>query len=136
MTLTTIGLTTRRVNASPPDHLVAGLDANSPINSPATHEGQAETEANGETDMAAAPQWKIYRDGEYVAACKHPEDAAALVAMSGGVVKLGHSVIVWCEGSEEFEAGDSYDRAASIMQQRAHDHNVSQYERVYGKGAA
>ena len=86
--------------------------------------------------MAAAPQWKVYRDGEYVAACKYPEDAAALVALSGGIVKLGHSLIVWREGSEEIEAGDSYDRAASIMQQRAHDHNVAQYESVYGKGSA
>ena len=69
--------------------------------------------------MAATPKWKIYRDGEYVAACKYAEDAAALVAMSGGVVKRGHSLIVWREGHEEFEAGESYDRAAEIMNMRA-----------------
>lgn len=65
--------------------------------------------------MAASPQFKVYRDGEYVAACKYAEDAAMLVAGATGVVKHGHRLVVWREGSEEFGAGASYDEAAAIM---------------------
>ncbi|HET7413417.1 MAG TPA: hypothetical protein VFJ18_12235 [Pararhizobium sp.] len=79
--------------------------------------------------MAATPQWKVYRAGEYVAACKYAEDAACLVSMSGGVVKHGHNLIVWREGSEEFSAGESYDRAARIMKSRRYE----RYESVHGK---
>lgn len=68
--------------------------------------------------MASSPQWKVYRDGEYVAACKYAEDAAALVSNFGGVVKHGHKLVVWTEGAEEFIAGESYDGAAEVMLQR------------------
>lgn len=67
--------------------------------------------------MAAAPEWKVYRNGEYIAACKHAEDAAILVSAAGGDVRHGHRTadIVWREGAEEFSAAESYDGAASIM---------------------
>lgn len=69
--------------------------------------------------MSGTPKWKVYLDGEYVAACKHAEDAAAIVAMSNsGVVKYDHKTVVWNEGSEEFSACDSYDRAAQVMHER------------------
>ena len=68
--------------------------------------------------MAASPKWKVYRQGEYVAACKYAEDAAALVAVSGGIVKHDHNLVVWREGSEGFSAGESYDRAAGRMHAR------------------
>lgn len=83
--------------------------------------------------MAATPQWKVYRAGEYVAACKYAEDAACLVSMAGGVVKHGHSLIVWREGSEEFSAGESYDRAAQIMESRRYESYRVAYESVHGK---
>lgn len=83
--------------------------------------------------MAASPQWKIYREGEYVGCCKYAEDAAALVSVSGGVVKHGHSLIVWREGHEEFSAGESYDRAAEIMQKRRYASYAEAYKRAYGK---
>lgn len=66
--------------------------------------------------MAASPQFKVYRDGEYVAACKYAEDAAAVIAATGsGEVRHGHRVVVWREGREGFPAGDSFDRAAQVM---------------------
>lgn len=68
--------------------------------------------------MAATPVWKVYRDGEYVAACKYAEDAAALVSNFGGVVKHEHKLVVWTEGAEEFVAGESYDGAAAVMHKR------------------
>lgn len=83
--------------------------------------------------MAATPEWKVYRDGQYVAACKHAEDAAVLVAASGGVVKHGHSVVVWQEGKEEFGAGDSYDRAAYVMERRRYAHFAEAYKKAHGK---
>lgn len=70
----------------------------------------------------ATPQWKIYRDGEYIGCCKHAEDAAALVSVAGGTVKLGHKLVVWAEGSEEFLAGESYDRAGDLMREREAAH--------------
>lgn len=70
--------------------------------------------------MAAAPVFKVYRNGEYIGCCKHPEDAAALVGMSGGEVRYGHSRkwTLWTDGSEDGCAGDSYDDAAKTMLSR------------------
>lgn len=67
------------------------------------------------------PVWKVYRDHEYRAAVKYPEDAAALVAAlgDGTVLRHGHGRIVWREGSEEFPAGESYDRFADVVTARA-----------------
>lgn len=75
--------------------------------------------------MAASPKWKVYRNGEYVASCAYAEDAAALVALgwSGGIVKYGHSRVVWTEGKELFPAGESYDRAAQVMHERVENHH-------------
>ena len=65
--------------------------------------------------MAASPDFKVYRDGEYVASCKYAEDAAALVA-NGGSVKWQHRRTIWNDTEENREiAADSYDLAASIM---------------------
>ena len=69
--------------------------------------------------MAQTPQFKVYRNGEYIAACRYGEDAAALVALTGdGTVRYGHRLVVWTEGQESFPAGESYDGAAAIMEQR------------------
>jgi len=70
--------------------------------------------------MASTPRFKVYFDGEYVAACKYAEDAAVLcAARSGGQVKLGHRRILWDEGNEATNAADSYDVAAETMLARA-----------------
>lgn len=69
--------------------------------------------------MASSPKWKVYRNGEYIGSTKYAEDAAALVAMSGGEVRYGHSKIVWREGQEQHSAGESYDGAANLMRVRA-----------------
>lgn len=68
--------------------------------------------------MAGTPSWKVYRDGEYVAACKFAEDAACLVSCFGGEVRYDHKLLVWTEGAEAFSAGESYDRAAAVMHER------------------
>jgi hypothetical protein len=75
--------------------------------------------------MASTPQWKCYLSGEYMAATKHPEDAAILMAAwgSSGEVRRDHTLVVWREGREEISAGESADVAAQIMIRR-HDEHV------------
>lgn len=85
--------------------------------------------------MAASPKWKVYRDGKYIGCVKHAEDAAALVSLSGGMVKLGHGLVVWREGAEEFSAGESYDGAAQIMHDRETEANRKGYDAIHGAGA-
>ena len=65
-----------------------------------------------EIDMAASPGFKVYTTAnEYVAACKHIEDAAAIVALrgDGATIRYNHRHIVWREGNEEQPAAESYD---------------------------
>ena len=76
--------------------------------------------------MSAAPRFKVYNpDGEYVAACKFAEDAAAIVAAygDGATIRYGHRKVVFREGSEGASAGDSYDASydavAAIVYSRA-----------------
>lgn len=69
--------------------------------------------------MAATPRWKVYnRDGEYIAACKYPEDAAVLVAVQGdgATIRLGHRVVVFEQGADG-DAGESYDQVAALCHQ-------------------
>ena len=71
--------------------------------------------------MAATPEFKVYTaDGEYIAACKHIEDAAAVVALynEGATIRWMHSKIVWKEGAENFPASESYDEVARIVTER------------------
>ena len=71
--------------------------------------------------MAATPQYKIYSpSGEYVAACKHPSDAGAIVNLygDGATIRLGHKRIVWTEGQEAQPAGNSYDFVADTIWER------------------
>lgn len=73
--------------------------------------------------MASTPRFKVYdADNVYQAACKHPEEAAALVALlgPGSSIRDGHTKadIVWLEGEEASPAGDSYDLAAGTVWQR------------------
>lgn len=67
------------------------------------------------------PRLKIYNpQGEYVAACKHAEDAACLVALygNGATIRYDHSKVVWREGAEQFSASESYDRVADVVTAR------------------
>ena len=66
------------------------------------------------------PRWKVYNSSnEYVASCKYPEDAAALIAVYGyGTIRDGHRRIMWAEGEEEQPAGVSYDYVAATIYQR------------------
>ena len=68
--------------------------------------------------MSAAPRYKVYTaDGEYVAACKYAEDAAAIIASygNGSQIRDGHKRTVYTEGEHPASAGDSYDRVAEIV---------------------
>ena len=61
--------------------------------------------------MASSPKWKIYNSlGEYIAACKEIEAAAALVALygNGATIRPYHKQPLWVEGKDGC-AGDSYD---------------------------
>ena len=69
--------------------------------------------------MASKTLFKIRNtDGELIAQTRYAEDAAALVALTGGKVTYDHSTSVWVEGGEAFSAGDSYDAAAAVMHAR------------------
>jgi hypothetical protein len=73
--------------------------------------------------MASTPQLKIFNsEGGYIGCVKHYEDAACLVASygKGASVRFGHDRknVLWTEGAEDFSAGESYDRAATVMRQR------------------
>ena len=66
--------------------------------------------------MGAAPRFKVYTaGGEYVAACKFPEDAAAICAAygEGATIRDGHARVVFTNGAEA-DAGDSYDAVARV----------------------
>lgn len=72
--------------------------------------------------MAASPFWKVYNPhGEYVAACKHAEEAACLVAFlgPGAEIRADHSTRVrWQEGLELQPAHESYDFVATTLHER------------------
>ena len=69
--------------------------------------------------MAATPEFKVYHNGEYIAATKYPEEAAAIACMrEGTIVKYRHKHVVWQEGKESVLASDSWDAAANVMRQR------------------
>ena len=68
--------------------------------------------------MAASPKYKVYDSfGDYQAACKEAEAAAAVVSIysAGSTIRYGHSAkdILWTEGENgDGSAGDSYDHVA------------------------
>ena len=74
--------------------------------------------------MAGAPRFKVYNaSGEYVAATKFAEDAAALLAGcygDGATIRDGHRKrdVVWAEGEESQPAGESYDYVAEVVYAR------------------
>jgi len=66
--------------------------------------------------MAATPRLKVHNpSGEYIASCKHYEDAACLVASYGDGAFVKHADlsrrndVIWREGAERIAAGESYD---------------------------
>lgn len=71
--------------------------------------------------MAASPRFKVYNSvGEYEAACKSPEAAAAIIAgigYDGWTIRDGHSFkhVVWTEGAEELPASESFDTVAATI---------------------
>lgn len=72
--------------------------------------------------MAGSPRFKVHNpSGEYVASCKHAEDAAMIVGNygAGAFVKDKYTKgKVWEEGKEEIPAGESYDRFREIVHAR------------------
>lgn len=76
--------------------------------------------------MARSPRFKVYsRSGEYMAACKYAEDAAAMAGLlgEGATIRYEHSLVIWREGeAEEEEAAYSFDKAADLMRKRIEAH--------------
>ena len=71
--------------------------------------------------MAASPPWKVFNpSGEYVASCKHAEDAAAIVAAYGDGAKISYrrDFTAWHEGKEEGAASESYDIVRRVCHRR------------------
>ena len=84
--------------------------------------------------MASADWFKVYNGKrEYIAACKHGEDAATVVSnTNGGVIKYSGR-IVWREGKEEYSAGFSFDGATQIMWDRIQEQGAERMRRLYGR---
>lgn len=70
--------------------------------------------------MVSAPPYKVYRGKEYVAACKHPQDAAVLVGYQpDGTVRLHHKQVLYRNGEEhDGDALESFDQAAVTISTR------------------
>ncbi len=69
----------------------------------------------------STPDYKVFRNDEYIACFRYLEDAAAFVSTSSGFqVRWGHAKrdTLWTEGSETFSAYESYDQAAEVMRHR------------------
>lgn len=89
--------------------------------------------------MSDRKVWKVYRDadGPMVAACAYAEDAAAVVGMSQGVVRVDGR-IVFRQSSEvgnpadDVDAADSWDGAAKLMHERRATNAFAAYERSLG----
>lgn len=64
--------------------------------------------------------YKVYSErGEYLSACRYPEDASEIIAgrgMHGMTIRYGHSPnkCVWVEGEEEAPASESRDFVAAV----------------------
>lgn len=77
--------------------------------------------------MGASPGWKVFTArGEYEAACKSAETAAAVVSMlgEGATIRAGHAkrLTVWTEGADaDGIAADSYDETAEVCCARAEE---------------
>jgi hypothetical protein len=89
--------------------------------------------------MAVMPELKVtvrYHTGlagsqrrrrERVAAFYYAEDAARFVGGQDGYTVTGRrGLVLWTEGEEELSAFESYDRAASIMLDRAEGKAIRQ----------
>jgi len=86
----------------------------------------------------SSPKYKVYdNDGQYVASCKHLEDAAILVGIGypdRGTVRLGHGRTLWTNGVDG-NASESYDGAAQVMADRETKINAAAFRAAYGKDA-
>jgi len=71
--------------------------------------------------MAASPKYKVYTSaGEYVAACKYAEDAAAVASLygEGSTVRSGHRKVLFADGIDGISGGESVDDAAALIHER------------------
>lgn len=74
--------------------------------------------------MGATHDWKVYSaNKEYVASCKYPSVAAAVITMlgAGSTIRYGHRCVVWTEGKEEQPAAESYDFTTGVCIARLPD---------------
>lgn len=86
--------------------------------------------------MAGSPRYKVYdANNLYQAACKELEAAAALVALygTGSSIRLGHRAVLWTEGYEAQEAGESYDAVAELADARERQLSKAAYARACSK---
>jgi hypothetical protein len=92
--------------------------------------------------MSGTPIYKIYnphrtgssKKGEYVAACKYPDDAAALASAIEGDIYYDHKHLLW-QTSVDGDAGFSYDQSVIKMQNRRKEIQEKAFKEIYGKNA-
>lgn len=69
--------------------------------------------------MATTTEFSVYDGhGDLQAKCVDPIVAAAVVGLTGEGTVRWQRRVVWTEGSEDIEAGESYDTAAGTMWER------------------
>ncbi len=78
--------------------------------------------------MSGVPNWKVFNPkGQYIASCKHPEDAGAIVACygKGASIRWGHRKqdTMYTDGVDG-SAGHSYDIVAEVCRRRFHEMKV------------
>lgn len=78
------------------------------------------------------PIYKVYdADGNYQAACRDTYLSAACIVVlgTGATIRYDHSVVVWTEGAEAIEAGESFDTVAEVVAGRVLDYRVKTHRR-------
>ena len=88
--------------------------------------------------MSGTPRFKVYdASGDYQAACKEIEAAAALMGFygDGATIRDGHKAadIVWVEGAEQQPAFESYDYVAEVASKQIRERNIKSFMKAYGK---
>ena len=83
--------------------------------------------------MAASLPWKVYLDGEYIAAFFSPYHAAILVGTLGKdtQVRYGHKLVVWYEDVDG-QASESYDTVAETCLLRLGESELGRHGRARG----
>jgi len=87
--------------------------------------------------MAGSPAYKVYtKQGEYVAACKQPEDAAAVAQMHGvgSTIRYMHGVVLYTWTPEDAR-NPQPGTTGVVVRHALHEYQAKKYAEVHGPKA-